>query len=200
VRLSDGRHDQDDDDGGELAELVSRARSRRDANSFATVIRRCERMALAVAYAHLGDASRAADAVQEALLKAWQKLGGLEDPARFRAWLCHIVRNVAVDLRRQFKPTEDIASRDESALAGGPTSDDLDSAERRERVAAALSTLDDVSRSVVVLRYYEDLSSREIGELLGLSAAAVDMRLTRARQQLRPLLAAMIEGPAIVSR
>jgi RNA polymerase sigma factor (sigma-70 family) len=195
VRLSDGRHD--DGDGGELTELVSRAQARGDSAAFAAVILRCERTALAVAYAHLGDASRAADAVQEALLKAWQKLGGLEDPARFRAWLCHIVRNVSVDLRRQFKPTEDIASTDERAI-GNQVSDEVDSGERRERVAAALSTLDDVSRSVVVLRYYEDLSSREIGELLGLSAAAVDMRLTRARQHLRPLLSETIEGSAIV--
>jgi RNA polymerase sigma factor (sigma-70 family) len=199
VQLSDGRHDDGDEGGGdELTELVSRAQSRGDSAAFAAVISRCERMALAVAYAHLGDASRAADAVQDALLKAWQKLGGLEDPARFGAWLCHIVRNVSVDLRRQFKPTEDIASRDESALAAGSASDDVDSSERRERVAAALSTLDDVSRSVVVLRYYEDLSSRDIGELLGLSAAAVDMRLTRARQQLRPLLSEVIEGPPAI--
>jgi RNA polymerase sigma factor (sigma-70 family) len=199
VRLSDGRHDDGDEGGSsELTKLVSRAQSRGDSAAFAAVIRRCERMALAVAYAHLGDASRAADAVQEALLKAWQKLGGLEDPARFGAWLCHIVRNVSVDLRRQFKPTEYIGSTDERAVIGSQVCDEVDSGERRECVAAALSTLDDVSRSVVVLRYYEDLSSREIGELLGLSAAAVDMRLTRARQQLRPLLSEMIEGPAIV--
>ena len=57
-----------------------------------------------------------------------------------------------------------------------------------DRIAAALQQLDDLSRSAIVLRYYENLSSREIGQLIGLSPAAVDMRLMRARQQLKELL------------
>jgi RNA polymerase sigma factor (sigma-70 family) len=187
--------ERDGDD--QLADLVLRAQ-RCDAAAFAALIRRLERAALAVAYAQLGgDAVRAGDAVQEAFLKAWQKLDALEDPAKFPAWLCHIVRNVAVDLRRRARPADD-GAQDLSAADGAQVITDpaagLDEAERRQQVTAALASLDELSRSAVVLRYYDNLSSREIGQLLGLSAAAVDMRLSRARQELRPLLAGMLEG------
>ena len=57
-----------------------------------------------------------------------------------------------------------------------------------------LDTLDEVSRSAVVLRYYDGLSSKQIGELLDLAPAAIDMRLTRARRVLRDRL-----GPAEVA-
>ena len=49
-------------------------------------------------------------------------------------------------------------------------------------------SLDEISRPVVVLRYYEGMPSRDIADLLELTPAAVDMRLSRARKQLRLLL------------
>jgi RNA polymerase sigma factor (sigma-70 family) len=60
--------------------------------------------------------------------------------------------------------------------------------ESGERLAAALETLDEVSRTAVVLRYFDNLSSKQIGELLELAPAAVDMRLMRARKALREVL------------
>ena len=60
--------------------------------------------------------------------------------------------------------------------------------ENDQRLAAALDQLDELSRAAVTLRYYEGLSSKEIGKLLELSAAAVDMRLLRARQFLKERL------------
>ena len=65
---------------------------------------------------------------------------------------------------------------------------------------AALGSLDDVSRTAVVLRYYEDLSSKEIGEILGVSAAAIDTRLSRARDELRRTLAPLMPEPATTSQ
>jgi RNA polymerase sigma factor (sigma-70 family) len=114
-------------------------------------------------------------------------------PAKFGPWLAGIVRNLALDACR--------ARANRRALdagAGGvpdgaaPGAGPLDELGRREescRVAAALGGLDEVSRSAVVLRYYDGLSSKQIGELLGLAPAAVDMRLMRARRQLRDRLA-----------
>src|SRR5258708_27114580 len=66
----------------ELPALVKRSQ-RRDAAAFALLIRRCEKVALSIAYAQLGDANGAGDAVQEGVFRAWQRIGDLEDPARF---------------------------------------------------------------------------------------------------------------------
>jgi RNA polymerase sigma-70 factor (ECF subfamily) len=181
----------------QLAEMVRRAKHS-DAAAFGSLISRYERTALAVAYAHLRDATRAGDAVQEAFLKAWQKLGDLEDPSRFAPWLCGIVRNAAIDQQRRLQraPEPGRASSLIDARAASNPSAELDRQERSLQIDAALGALDDVSRSAVILRYYEELSSKEIGELLGISAAAVDMRLSRARGELRRHLAALMPEPA----
>jgi RNA polymerase sigma-70 factor (ECF subfamily) len=68
---------------------------------------------------------------------------------------------------------------------------------RREqalRISAALESLDELTRSAVVLRYYENLSSKEIGDMLGLSSAAIDMRLMRGRQALKEKLVLEVNG------
>ena len=170
-------------------EVVERAR-RKDAAAFAVLIRAYERVVLAVAYGVLGDSAGAGDVAQDAFVRAWEHLADLREPERFGTWLCGIARNLAVDALRRRKPVESMDSQ-EPAEGGRWTHDPADEVDRRERfekVASAIAALDEVSRPVVVLRYYEDLSSKQIGELLEISPAAVDMRLSRARKQLRALL------------
>jgi RNA polymerase sigma factor (sigma-70 family) len=170
--------------------LVERAR-RKDAEAFAALIRSYERVALSVAYGVLCDAATASDAVQDGFIRAWQRLADLREPDRFGTWLCGIVRNVAVDYLRRRKPAESLETSRPPAEEERWTHDPMDDAGRREqnaRIAAAIGSLDEVSRPVVVLRYYENLSSKQIAELLETSPAAVDMRLSRARKQLRALL------------
>ena len=172
--------------------LVQRAQQGKDADAFAALIGQYERTALAVAYATTGNSTLASDVVQEAFLRAWQRLDDLKDPQRFGAWLGRIVRNLASDaIRRGPRPAE---SLDETLAvpATGRNADPHAATQQREvchRIDDALKGLDELTRTAVVLRYYQDLSSKQIGELLDLSPAAVDMRLSRARAQLREVLA-----------
>jgi RNA polymerase sigma-70 factor (ECF subfamily) len=176
----------------EVIKLVSRAR-RRDAAAFTALIERYERTALAVAYAQVHDAHRAGDAVQEAFLRAWQELPRLQEAAKFGGWFLQIVRNAAIDARRRIRPSvpefPDLAAKD------GDPAQDLDEAERAAKVKEALAALDETTRTVVVMRYYEGLSAKEIGAALEMTPAAVDMRLSRARGQLRDLLAPLAGEP-----
>ena len=170
------------------AQLVSRAR-RGDREAFADLVRRYERTALAVAYAATGDANSAGDATQEAFLRAWQRLGALKDDGKFATWLCGIVRNVAVDIARRATRDHRLPGRENDDVDDGadPVAE-LDRRENARRVDDALWQLDDVARTMVVLRYYEGLSSQAIAELLATTPTAVDMRLSRARQTLRTIL------------
>jgi len=172
----------------DAVEHLVRQAQRADARAFSALIARYERSVLAVAYAACGDSDRAADSAQEAFMRAWRKLDTLKEPACFGTWLLGIARNVALDAGRKARrqPAETLTT-DATSSAAGPDQQ-LDQQELTDRVAAAIAKLDDLSRSAVVLRYYENLSSREIGTLIGLSPAAVDMRLMRARQQLRQFL------------
>ena len=176
-------------------DLVERAR-RKDAGAFASLIRGYERVALSVAYGVLGDAAAAGDVTQDAFVRAWERLADLRDDDRFGTWLCGIVRNLAVDYLRRQKPAQALGT-DEPASGERWTPNPMDEIDRREskhQIAAALASLDEISRPVVVLRYYEGLSSRQIGELLEISPQAVDMRLSRARKQLRLLLGGFASG------
>jgi RNA polymerase sigma-70 factor (ECF subfamily) len=155
-------------------------------------VNRYERTALAVAYACVGgDATLAGDVVQEAFLRAWRRLGELKDDTKFAAWLCGIVRNAAADARRRGKK---MLGGDALALAEPNLADPrsglegLEGLERNEQIAWVLRQLDDASRTAVVLRYYEQMSSAEIAELTDSTATAVDMCLSRARRRLRELL------------
>lgn len=172
--------------------LVERAR-RKDAEAFTALIRKYERVALSVAFGVLGDSNAASDVAQEAFIRAWERLADLREPQRFGTWLCGIVRNLAIDALRRRKPTEPLGVAQVASAGPRFTSDPVDEAGRREnsdRLAVAIASLDELSRTVVVMRYYDDLSSKEIGELLDVTPAAVDMRLSRARKQLKTLLEA----------
>ncbi len=170
----------------------------KDAEAFAVLIDRFEPAALAVAYAVLRDADAAGDAVQEAFLRAWTELGRLQEAARFGGWLMQIVRNAALDLRRKRKATvakfPDLAAETDGPSVHGEIR------ERDAEVKAALDELDETTRTAVMMRYYDGLSAKEIAELLELSPAAVDMRLSRGRGLLKQKLAHVVEGAEPVMR
>src|SRR5438874_8287108 len=117
-------------------DLVRRAR-RGDADAFATLIRRFERTALAVAFGCCGDGHLSGDLTQEAFLRAWQRLRELKDEQKFAAWLCGIVRNLAADARRRG------AARGRWTIGG-------DSLAAGENVADPASQLDALERSVLL--------------------------------------------------
>jgi RNA polymerase sigma-70 factor, ECF subfamily len=165
-------------------ELVERAQ-RKDRAAFADLVRRYERMALAMAYSIVGNSATAGDITQEAFLRAWQRLGELDNPDRFFGWFGTIIRNLATDQARR-KP-RDLPPTYDHRQVTDPTVL-VDRMENQRLIHAALSQLDELTRSAVMLRYYEDLSSKQIAELLGISPAAVDMRLSRGRTELKQSL------------
>lgn len=170
--------------------LVEKAR-RKDADAFAALIRQYERIALSVAYGVLGDATAAGDVVQDAFIRAWQRLSDLREPERFGTWVCGIVRNLAIDALRRRKPTDVLGPGKTVHDAARWTINPLEEVDRKERgckVAEAIASLDETSRLVVTMRYYEDLSSKEIAARLEMTPAAVDMRLSRARKVLKAML------------
>lgn len=165
-------------------ELVERAQ-RRDEAAFASLVRRYERMALAMAFAIVGNNATAGDVTQEAFLRVWQRLEDLDDPGRFLGWFGTIVRNIATDHARRKPRDLPPAYGDRKVIDPRAM---VDEKENRGVINAALSRLDELTRAAVVLRYYEDLSSKQISELLQLSPAAVDMRLSRGRAELKQSL------------
>ena len=179
-----------------VEELVARARLH-DAEAFAELIRRFEGLALSIAYARTRNPADAGDVVQDAFLKAWQRLDSLEDPSRFSHWLGRMVRNLAIDHVRRKRPMALDTSIDVADVSPNTgASAGMEKDEQRGQINSALDTLDELSRTCVVLRYYENMSSKEIAGMLDLTPAAVDMRLSRARTQLRDKLDKSVKDDA----
>lgn len=120
------------------------------------------------------------DAVQEAVLTAYEKLGSLRDEGSFKPWIMRILANTAYSMIRRRKPETDIDMLAEDLPA--PSAGD---SEESMALWQAVSGLGEGLRAVTVLFYYEDMPIREISRALGITEGTVKARLSRARAKLR---------------
>ena len=178
-----------------------------DGTAAETLVRTHGPWMLAVARRVAGDQASAEDCVQEALIKALQKIGDFEARASLKTWLHRIVVNQALMKLRSRKSKaetsidEYLPAFDENAcrieapwLSLATPEEICDQADRRALVHAKIDELPESYRVVLLLRDIEELSTREVAEALGLSEANVKVRLHRARSALKALLEPLLKG------
>jgi RNA polymerase sigma-70 factor (ECF subfamily) len=172
------------------AELVRQARAGRS-EAYAELARRWAGRVMAVCHARVGR-SHLADLTQETLLRGFRALHTLADPERFGPWLCGIALRACLDWRKTKQNQQvpfsalDPDRRPERYLAAPDVDPDRD--DERRHLLAQVEALPEECRKVVMLYYYQDVTYRELAALLGVSAATVNARLTRARALLRARL------------
>jgi RNA polymerase sigma-70 factor (ECF subfamily) len=162
----------------------------------------------AVALRLLQNPADADDAVQEAFLAAYRSFDRFRGDARLSTWLHRIVVNAALQrlrrARRQAQGDLDIDDLLPRFYDNGypqhfhqpwvQSIDDLISrAETREQVRGMIDRLPESYRTVLILRDIEELDTAEAAELLGITPAALKVRLHRARQALRNLFERELE-------
>lgn len=128
----------------------------------------------------LSDAD-ADDVVQESLLRAWRRLGSLDDPGRFEPWLLAICRNEA---RRTLAARRDETPIDGEASAAGECPG-VESVEHRAELRTLLREVDPDDRRMLWLRAVEGLAHRDVANRLGLTEGSVRVRFHRLRARLR---------------
>jgi len=139
------------------------------------------RLALSV----VRDPSLAEDVVQETIVKAWQSLGTFRGEGSMRSWVLSIAHNTAVStLRRSRERATDPRLMPDSEEPLGVERHSEGRADLR-LLAAALETLDPVSRSIVVLRDVEGMAYQQIADALDVPLPTVKTRLLRARRELQ---------------
>lgn len=136
----------------------------------------------------LRDPGLAEDVVQDTMIKAWRGLGEFRGDSSTRTWILRIAHHTAIDVvrRRRDRPLAPEDLPDHSA-SGAEAADPATRATARDELGAlgaALAELDDLSRSIVVLREVEGLTYEEISRTLDVSTAVVKTRLLRARRAL----------------
>ncbi len=168
--------------------------------AFEELVTRYDRKLLRVAQHIIHNLEDAQDVVQEAFLKAFQKLGDFRGDSKFSTWLFRIVVNQSLmELRKQRTKqratTESLISVDDDDLLPIDFSDwrpnpeaQYETSELRELLAGALRGIGPNLSVVFVLHDIEGHSLQETAEALGLSVAAVKTRSLRARLKLRERL------------
>src|SRR5687767_2471802 len=168
--------------------------------AFDEIVRRYQRRVYATALRIVRRHDLADDVTQEAFLRAHRALASFDRERPFGPWICRIAANLAINHVRSPQSREEALdevglAESPAAAADGPLSAVLEQ-EARTVLEEAVAQLPAEQRAVVVLRTFDDLSSNEIAEALGLSVGTVMSRLSRAREKLRVSLAGYL-GPAL---
>jgi RNA polymerase sigma-70 factor (ECF subfamily) len=171
-----------------------------DPQAFARLVQRWQGPIQRLCIKMLGDAHRAEDLTQEAFARVFARRKDYEPAGRFSTFLWRIALNLCYDELRKIKRRGE-SSLDGNADERGETEFVADTAgpdlqvvreERAEHVRRALLQVPEPYRVVVILRHYEGLKFREIGEVLGIPEGTVKSRMVEALNQLGRLLKPLV--------
>ena len=169
------------------AELIRTAQSG-DRDALVKLLREIESHVYRTAYYILGNEQDAMDAAQEALIRIYTKINSYEEKALFKTWVQRIVTNICIDKFRRKKPTVSIEEHDMNFSNDQNVEDEIVLTDIAKDIREAIDQLPEHHRAVVILRYMEDFSYKEIADSLDLPLNTVKSYLFRARQQLQHLL------------
>jgi RNA polymerase sigma-70 factor (ECF subfamily) len=178
--------------------LVAKVRGG-DVSAYDTLVRKYERQLFRIAQHITQNREDAEDVMQDAFLKAYEKLEQFQGNSKFYTWLVRIAVNESlmrlrkrrtgkmVSIDEDIETEEGSVPRDLADWAPDPEQN-YGQAELAEILRKTIQGLPQGFRIVFVLRDVEGLSTEETAETLGLSVPAVKSRLLRARLQLRERL------------
>jgi RNA polymerase sigma-70 factor (ECF subfamily) len=178
--------------------LVTSAREG-DVHAFETLVQKYDRQIFRIAQHITQNREDAQDVVQDAFLKAYEKLDQFQGNSKFYTWLVRIAVNESlmrlrkrrtgkmVSIDEDIETDEGSVPRDLADWSPNPEQD-YGQAELAEILRKTIQGLPHGFRIVFVLRDVDGLSTEETAETLGLSVPAVKSRLLRARLQLRERL------------
>ncbi len=141
-----------------------------------------------LAYRMLGDAKEAEDAAQETFLRAYTRLSTYQTDKKFSSWLLAIASHYCIDRLRRRRFTwlslDELPPLNQTADEHNHPEKAAIQQEERDEVRKLLNRLPPQYRAAVILRYWYELSYREIAEVMGTTESAIKSRLYRAREML----------------
>ena len=151
-----------------------------DRRFFIAEIEACSDMMYRVAWSVLRNDNDVQDALQDAVLKAWEKRDRLKEDRYFRTWITRILINVCYDAQRKRRGTVPLESIPEMSCASAPDPD----------LAIALAAVPEKLRLPLVLCYSEGMTYEEAAAVLRIPLATLQGRLRRGKEALRKELKA----------
>ncbi|MGE5373070.1 MAG: RNA polymerase sigma factor [Solirubrobacterales bacterium] len=164
---------------------------------FEDLYERYRKDVFALAWRMCGNQDDALDVVSETFLKAYRGLARFEGKASFSTWLYRITVNEANNSLRRRSHSRESPLEDTAAAADDPGiqqfHEQLDQADRLDRLRSALAVLDPDDRLILSLKYDQGKSYEDISRITGMPSGTIGTRLHRAKKQ---LMQAMKEGGA----
>ena len=185
------------------ATLVAAVR-RGDDRAFEQLYSRYQRRISAYVYGMVKDHGRAEDITQEVFISALRRMRETDRAIAFKPWIYEIAKNACIDQFRRSRRAEEVSmdageglgQADHGRLAAAePTPDDaVDAKQQLDHLCGAFGGLSDSHHEILVLREFEGLSYREIGDRMGLSRPGVESTLFRARKRLTEEYDELVSG------
>ncbi|WP_153732346.1 RNA polymerase sigma factor SigW [Sporosarcina obsidiansis] len=154
-----------------------------------------------VCYRMLNNAAEAEDIAQEAFVRAYVNLETYDQKRKFSTWLYRIATNLCIDRIRKKKPdyyldaevpgTEGLDMYSQIASDKELPEEEVEKMETKDRVQYEVSRLPDKYRTIIILRYMEDLQLQEIADILEMPLGTVKTRVHRGREALRQQMGSM---------
>jgi RNA polymerase sigma-70 factor (ECF subfamily) len=181
-----------------------------DRDAFRVLVERHSHSVFRLAYRMTGNQQDAEEVVQEAFLRAYQKLEQFESRANFGTWVYRIAANYSIDRMRQRQKEEarrqTPSAEDQDAMEENPLNRVADaspnperltqSVELKKQMEQALAALTHAERTAFVMRHWEGCGIEEIAAVLKSNSSAAKNTVFRAVQKLRHALQPFVESGA----
>ncbi len=146
-----------------------------DIESFGKLCGRYYSAMVAISYSILSDHQLAEDSAQETFARVLLNIKKLKNQDKFAQWLAAICRNVAKDI---------LSERSKISKNEALSQEKRESNQNHVQINRAIENLPSSMKELVVLRYYDGLSYEKISNVLGISKASINGRLTRAKRKM----------------
>lgn len=169
-----------------------------DQEAFGDIVELYKDRLFQLSYRMLGNRHEAEDIAQEAFVRAYINIHSFNLNRKFSTWIYRIATNLCIDRIRKKKPdyfldaevsgTEGLTMYSKIAAEGKSPDKEVETMELQEIVQREILRLPDKYRTVIVLRYMDELSLNEISEILEIPLGTVKTRVHRGREALRKQL------------
>ncbi|CAG9623281.1 RNA polymerase sigma factor SigW [Sutcliffiella rhizosphaerae] len=169
-----------------------------DQDAFAEIVELYKDKIFQLVFRMIGNAHEAEDIAQEAFIRAYININSFDVKRKFSTWLYRIATNLTIDRIRKKKPdyyldaevagTEGLTMYSQVAADVALPEEEVESMELQGEIQRQILKLPDKYRSVIVLKYIDELSLLEISEILEIPVGTVKTRIHRGREALRQQL------------
>ena len=163
-----------------------------DARAYESLVRRYEQIAFRAAWLITRDEREAADAAQDAFVRAYRALGSFKRAEPFRPWLLRIVTNQALNrvksLQRRAHMTERFAQQELIAQNDPAPERAVVTQDQSARLREVVDRLAPEERALIAFRYFLEMPEQEVAAALNIPLGTVKSRLHRTLARLREII------------